>query len=199
VIAPTLDRIDRGLAHTLRALTEHPARVTSGHAAGAQGDPPSPRRRRVVVVIGPGTPSHDELGQPLADAVPRRVGRLMAGSLDDIAGLATDLGTLAAGSPVTSDAAWELERPEDVHAYAHADDAGTVRVVFVASDLARPATAVLRVGPAVQSLRDPFSHERIAVDDGKAAIALPPRGIRMLIVERTPGPDPARDPARDPD
>jgi beta-galactosidase len=179
VIAPTLDRIDRGLAHTLRALAEHP-----------------PRRKRVVVVIGPGTPAHDELGQPLADAVPRRVGRLMAGSLDDIAGLATDLGRLAAGSPAISDDAWELERPEGVQAYAHADASGAVRVVFVASDLAKPATAVLRVGGAAHTLRDPFSHERIPVDDGRAAIALPPRGVRMLVVEMnaTAGPRPARGP-----
>jgi beta-galactosidase len=198
VIAPTLDRIDRGLAHTLRALTEHPARVTGAPAATSGHGEPPPRRKRVVVVIGPGTPAHDELGQPLADAVPRRVGRLMAGSLDDIAGLATDLGTLAAGSPAISDDAWELERPEGVQAYAHADAAGAVRVVFVASDLAKPATAVLRVGGPAHALRDPFRHERIAVDDGKASIALPPRGVRMLVVEvgadPTPGPDPARGP-----
>ncbi|MGH2898042.1 MAG: hypothetical protein ACRDMZ_05160, partial [Solirubrobacteraceae bacterium] len=198
VIAPTLDRIDRGLAHTLRALTEHPARVTGVHAATSGHGESPPRRKRVVVVIGPGTPAHDELGQPLADAVPRRVGRLMAGSLDDIAGLATDLGTLAAGSPAISDDAWELERPEGVQAYAHADASGAVRVVFVASDLAKPATAVLRVGGSAHTLRDPFRHERIAVDDGRASIALPPRGVRMLVVEidpdATPGPDPARGP-----
>jgi len=163
VIAPTLDRIDRGLAHTLRALTEHSA----GH-------------RRVIVVIGPGTPAHDELGQPFADAVPRRVGRLKAGSLDDLPGLAADLALLA-GEP--SDA-WQIERPDDVHAYAHADPEGSVRVVFVASDLAKPVAAVLLVDEATRTLRDPFSHERIAVAGGKATIALPARGVRMLVVER---------------
>jgi len=159
VIVPTLERIDRGLAHTLRALAEH---------------------RRTIVVIGPGTPTQDELGQLFTDAVPRRVGRLKAGSLDDLTGLAADLAALA-GEP--SDA-WQIERPDDVHAYAHADPAGVARVVFVASDLAKPATAVLLVDEATRTLRDPFSHERIVAADGKASIALPARGIRMFVVER---------------
>jgi len=159
VIAPTLERLDRGLAHTLRALAEH---------------------KRAIVVIGPGTPTQDELGQPLVDAVPRRVGRLKAGSLDDLPGLAADLAALA-GEP--SDA-WQIERPDDVHAYAHADPASGVRVVFVASDLVKPATAVLLVDDTTRTLRDPFSHERLVVADGKATIALPARGIRMFVVER---------------
>jgi beta-galactosidase len=180
VIVPTLERIDRGLAHTLRALAEHP-----GPAASSQGAGGVPRaaaaRRRVVVVIGPGTPSHDELGQPLlADALPRRVGRLKAGSLDDLPGLAADLAALA-GEP--SDA-WQIERPDEVHAYAHADASGAVRAVFVASDLERPATAVLLVDETARALRDPFSHERIVAADGRAMIALPPRGVRMLVVDR---------------
>lgn len=162
VIAPTLERIDRGLAHTLRALAEHPRGT-----------------RRPVVVVGPGAPSHDELGQPFGDPLPRRVGRLKAGSLDDIPGLAADLAALA----VPPSDAWQIERPDDAHAYAHADAAGAVRVVFVASDAAKPVTAVLLVDESTRTLRDPFSHERIAIDTGKAAIALPARGVRMLIVE----------------
>jgi beta-galactosidase len=183
VIAPTLDRIDRGLAHTLRALAEHSARGPSGHPAA--GSLPGDRstasgRQRVIVVIGPGTPTQDELGQPLGDALPRRVGRLKAGSLDDLPGLAADLAALA-GEP--SDA-WQIERPDEVHAYAHADPAGEIRVVFVASDVARPANAVLLVDATARTLRDPFSHERIVVTDGRATISLPARGVRMLIVER---------------
>ncbi|HMG21313.1 MAG TPA: hypothetical protein VK607_08360, partial [Kofleriaceae bacterium] len=68
--------------------------------------------------------------------------------------------------------------------YAHADPAGEVRVVFIASDLPRAATGVLLVDATVRALRDPFSHERIALADGRASIGLPPRGVRMLIVER---------------
>jgi hypothetical protein len=56
--------------------------------------------------------------------------------------------------------------------------------VFVASDRAKPATAVLLVDEATRSLRDPFGHERIVVDAGKATIAIAPRGVRMLVVER---------------
>jgi beta-galactosidase len=164
VIVPTLSRIDRGLAHTLRALAEH---------------------KRAIVVIGPGTPTHDELGQPLADGLPRRVGRLKAGSLDDIPGLAADLAALALGDEPSD--AWQIERPDEVCAYPHADAAGQVRVVFVASDLARPASAVLRVDDTARALRDPFSHERIALADGRATIALAPRGVRMLVVERAAG------------
>lgn len=159
VIAPTIDRLDRGLGHALRALVEH---------------------KRAVVVIGPGTPTLDELGQPLGEPLPRRVGRLRAGSLEDLPGLAADLAALA-GDP--SDA-WQLERPDEVHAFAHADAAGTVRVVFVASDLAKPATAVLLVDDSTRSLRDPFSHERIPATEGRATIALAAGGVRMLLVER---------------
>ena len=161
VIAPTLDRIDRGLAHTLRAVVER------GH-------------RATTVVIGPGTPTQDELGQPLGDALPRRVGRLKAGSQDDLAGLAADLAALAAGD----DDAWVIERPDEVCAYAHADAAGAVRAVIVASDVARPVTATLLADASARRLRDPFSHERVVVEAGRAAIALPARGVRLLIVER---------------
>ncbi|HEX3762495.1 MAG TPA: beta-galactosidase [Kofleriaceae bacterium] len=184
VIVPTLDRIDRGLAHTLRALAEHPTGVPSGQ--GVAGPLPRDRsialgRKRTIVVIGPGTPSHDELGQPLLpDALPRRVGRLKAGSLDDLPGLAADLAALA-GEP--SDG-WQIERPDEVCAHAHADAAGSVRVVFVASDAPRPVSAVLLVDDTARALRDPFSHERIALADGRATIALPARGVRMLVVER---------------
>jgi beta-galactosidase len=191
VIVPTLDRIDRGLAHTLRGLAEHAARLRPGDRARGIRDFVPPTGKRAVVVIGPGTPTQDELGQTLGDALPRRIGRLKAGSLDDIAGLAEDLAALAGGSPDASDGAWEIQRPQDVHAFAHADPEGTVRVVFVASDLAKPATAVLRVDETTRSLRDPFGHQRIAVDAGEATIALAPRGVRMFVVERaTRGRDP---------
>jgi beta-galactosidase len=162
VIAPTLERIDRELAHTLTAVVDH---------------------KRCVVVIGPGTPTHDELGQPLADAVPRRVGRLKVGSLDDIPGLAADLALLA-GDPAD---AWQIERPDDVQAYAYGhpgEAAGAAHLVFVASDTAKPVTAVLLVDETTRVLRDPFSQERFAAADGRASIALPPRGVRLLVVER---------------
>jgi hypothetical protein len=43
---------------------------------------------------------------------------------------------------------------------------------------------VLLVDDTARALRDPFNHERIALADGRATIALAARGVRMLIVER---------------
>lgn len=157
VIVPTLARVDRGLWHRLRGLAEH---------------------KRAIVVIGPDTPTLDELGQPLADPGPRRVGRIRAGSLDDIPGLAEDLAGLAG----EIGDAWQIERPEDVRALAHADANGHVRVVFVINDAPRATTAVLLAGDAT-AVRDPLSREHLAVRGGKVSVPLPARGVRMLIVE----------------
>jgi beta-galactosidase len=156
VIAPTLDRIDRGLFSRLRALVEH---------------------KRAIVVIGPGSPTRDELDQPLADPLPKRLGKLKAGSLDDLPGLAEDLAALAGDLPE----AWHVERPDDVRAFAHADASGAVRVVFVVSDAERPVTAVLVAEGS--SLRDPLAGETLRITNGRAQVSLPPRGVRMLIVQ----------------
>jgi beta-galactosidase len=156
VIAPTLDRIDHGLFGRLRALVEH---------------------KRAIVVIGPGTPARDELDQPLADPLPKRLGRLKAGSLDDLPGLAEDLAALAGELPE----AWHVERPDDVRAFAHADAGGAVRVVFVVSDAERAVTAVLLAEG--KSLRDPLANETLSVTNGRAHVSVPPRGVRMLIVQ----------------
>ena len=158
VIAPTGDRVDRGLWQRLRALAD---------------------ARRTVVVIGPGTPARDELDQPLAEDPPRRMGRLKAASLDDLPGLAEDLAQLAA----SADDAWQIERPDEVRAVPFSDDAGKARVVLVTSDAARDATAVLLAGPGATALRDPFTNERVAVAGGRAAFAIAARGVRMWIVE----------------
>jgi hypothetical protein len=154
VIVPTIDRVDHGLWQRISALAEH---------------------KRAIVVIGPGTPTRDELDQPLTDPPPRRVGRLKAGSLEDLRGLADDLGAL-----VESPETWQIERPDGVRAHAFAD-AERTRAVFVLSDLDKPTTATLFAD--AKSLRDPFTGERIAARDGRAQIALAPRGVRMLVVE----------------
>ena len=162
VIAPTPGdrglgteaRVDRGLWQRLRALADH---------------------KKSVVVIGPGTPTRDELDQPLGEPAPKRVGRLKAGSLDDVAGLADDLAGLAGE---TSDA-WQIERPDDVRAFAYHDRAGRVRAVFVASDAPRAVTAVL-LGES--DVRDALTNEPLRVEHGKISVPLPPRGVRFLIV-----------------
>jgi beta-galactosidase len=155
VIAPTLDRIDRGLLERLRSLAEH---------------------KRAIVVVGPGTPTRDELDQPHAEPLPKRVGKLKPASLDDIPGLADDLLELAGELPE----AWQIERPDDVRAFAYADASQRVRVVFVVSDHPRATTAVLFADGA--SLRDPIANETLRIDGGRATIPMPARGVRMLIV-----------------
>lgn len=155
VIAPTHDRIDRGLLERLRSLAEH---------------------KRAIVVVGPDTPTRDELDQPHAEPLPKRVGKLKPASLDDIPGLADDLLALAGELPE----AWQIERPDDVRAFAYADPTARVRVVFVVSDHPRATTATLFADGS--SLRDPLANETFSIAAGRASIPLPPRGVRMLLV-----------------
>ena len=158
VIVATGDRVDRGLWRSLRALAD---------------------AKRAIVVIGPGTPVRDELERPLDEPAPRGLGRLKSGSLDDIPGLAADLAALAGDAGD----AWQIERPDSVRAFAYAHQGQPrVRVVFVVSDLAKPTTAVLLAGEGATALRDPFTNELIGIRNGKATIALAPRGVRMLVV-----------------
>lgn len=153
VIAPTTDRLDRGLFTRLRALAEH---------------------KRAIVVLGPGTPTRDELDQPLDEPLPRRIGRIRDGSLDDLPGLAADLAELAGELPE----AWQVERPETIRAFAHADPAGVVRAVFLINDGPRPATAVLLTDDRAV-LRDPLSGETFRISGGK--VSVPVATIRLLV------------------
>jgi len=169
IVLPTVERVDRALWHRVRAVVE---------------------ARRGILVIGPGTPVRDELDQLLDEPPPRRIGRLKEGSLEDLPGLAADLaGIAAAGAPTGAFGhgdppdAWLIERPDEVRAMAYADAASLVRAVFVASDAARPTSAVLLAGQA-KYLRDPFTSERIQIAGGRATIAVPPRGVRMFVVDR---------------
>ncbi len=198
VIAPTLDRVDRALWTTLRELAEAKRGIASLGSAEARSDAQrrggtiaslgsaearsdAQRRGDTIVVIGPGTPTRDELDRPLADPAPKRIGRLKQGSLDDVPGLAADLGALAGDLPDSADA-WQIERPDDVRAHAFADAEGKVRAVFVLSDAAVARTAMLLVPPNVR-LRDPFSAEGVVPANGRASIAVPPRGVRMYLVD----------------
>jgi len=170
VIAPTTSRVDRGLWTRLRALAEHPRGTASPADAAAHAE-----ARRVIVVVGPDTPTVDELGQPLADPPPRRVGRIRAGSLDDLPGLAADLAALAGDLPE----AWQVERPEGVRSFAYADASGTARLLFVVNDAPRAVTATLLADPAITAFRDPFTDETLRVSGGRLAIPLPPLGVRV--------------------
>jgi beta-galactosidase len=153
VIAPTPGhRIDRGLFSRLRALAEH---------------------KKAIVVIGPSTPTRDELDQPLGEPMPKRLGKLKEGSLEDLVGLGEDLAGLAGD---TGDA-WLVERPDSVRTYAYGN-----RVVFVVSDAERATTAVILAGEGATSLRDPFG-DRLRVDGGRVTVPMPPCSVRMLLVE----------------
>ena len=158
VIAPTQNRIDRGLWQRLRALAEH---------------------KRAIVVIGPSTPTRDELDQPLDEPAPKRIGKLNEASLDDISGLADDLVALA--GELSDD--WHVERPDDVRTMAYADADGKTRVVFVVSDAVKAVTAIVLASESAQSLRDPLANETLRVDGGKVSVPMPSRGVRLLIVE----------------
>jgi hypothetical protein len=155
VIAPTLDRIDQTPAEQLRLLAE---------------------QKRAIIVIGPGTPTRDEFDQPI-EFTPKRIGRLKAGSLDDLAGLADDLAQLA--GDVSE--AWQVERPDQLHTSIFGDG-DRARVVFVTSDSDRPATAVVFAGEGAKSLRDGVTGDVVKVVDGRFTIAMHPRGVRMFVV-----------------
>jgi beta-galactosidase len=151
VIAPTLDRIDLHLAASLRVVAD----------------------RKHVVVIGPGTPTRDELGRPLPDGtLPRRIGMLRDGSLDDVEGLATDLAALA---PPPSP--WHA-LGGDADAAMFADPAGQPRAVVLVNRTAAATRAALHA-PEGATLRDAFTGE--AVKPGAAAVG--PHAARRLIVD----------------
>jgi beta-galactosidase len=124
--------------------------------------------RQTVVVIGPATPV----------VAPRRMGKLKAGSLDDLAGLAEDLATL--GGDVSE--AWHVEGPEGVRAMPFLAQDGNVRAVFLISDAERGVNATLLTDCGVKTLRDPLTQERIQIDAGRAVVPLQPRGVRLLLV-----------------
>jgi len=152
VIAPTFDRIDRGLLDALHHLAD----------------------RTHVLVLGPGTPTRDELGRPLERALPKRIGLMRAGSLDDVAGLADDL-----AAAVQPPDAWTLARGRDVDCAAFADDTGNVRAVFLFNHSARAHDTEV-VTPGAVTARDPFSGQTLR--DG-IALAIPAHAARMLVIE----------------
>jgi hypothetical protein len=154
VIAPTFDRIDRGLLDTLHQLAD----------------------RKHVLVLGPGTPTRDELGHPLERPLPKRIGLMRAGSLDDLAGLADDLAAVA-----TPPETWTLAKGREVDCAAFADDGGAVRAVFLVNHGARAHDAEV-VTPGAVTARDPFTGETIRGRDA-LALRVPGHGARMLVVE----------------
>jgi beta-galactosidase len=157
IVAPTLHRVDRAL---WRKLAQ----------AAAQ---------KRVVVLGPETPTLDELGEPLgADAtVPRRAGFMRPGSVDDLPGLADDLASL---SPVED---WYIERPAGPTVSLFTDAHDTPRAAVLAHPGVRAITARLVVPPDTV-LTDVLDGASFTAADGIAAIPLPARDVRLFRVDQ---------------
>ncbi|HWM85297.1 MAG TPA: hypothetical protein VNO33_05650, partial [Kofleriaceae bacterium] len=136
------------------------------------------------VVIGPEQPVRDELDRALLGEearLPRRVGLMRAGSLDDLDGLARDLEATAGGGEPD----WSIEDQDgagsiDLSLFED-PDTGAVRAAFAGNPSARPLRALLRA-PAGVALSDVRSGRALAVEEGGAALDLEPWAVRFLAV-----------------
>lgn len=144
-------------------------------------------RRRVTVVASPWPPELDELGRPWQppplsdrDALRRgRVGKLRAGSLEDVAGLVQDLEAIAPPSE------WSCLTPDCVLEQA-CDNLEVSRVLFLFNDATTPRTAELRVSTddrTPSALREVFSGARVEVRGEAAAVELAPNSVAMFLIE----------------
>ena len=154
VIVPTVDRIAAATWATLAELAE---------------------ARRAICVIGPHTPTRDEFDRPLIGALPKRIGKLNPGSLDDVPGLAEDLVALAGEQPET----WQVERPDEVRTTVFSDASGRARALFVISDAQRPVSVSL-IADEGSSLRDAITGEILRSANGRLHISVHARGVRMF-------------------
>lgn len=158
VIMPTLDRVDRAAWKRLREVAQ----------AGT------------VVVIGPGKPSFDEYGQPLAEdaAMPPRAGMMSRSSLGDLEGLAADLARLVEDLPD----AWMADQADvDCSLFLDADE--RPRVLFVGNPSGGKVIADIVVVPGTV-LMDAMSRERLLPDaEGLVDVPLGAYQVRMFLLE----------------
>ncbi len=160
-IAPTLGRVDRALWLRLRAAAER----------GAQ------------IIAGPDRPSRDELDRPLGEdaKLPRRLGLMRAGSLDDIEGLAADLAAAAGGDEDWLVAADDKGAPA-AHLSLFEDASGAVRALC----LGNPAFSAVRAelhAPTGFALRDPWTGRVLTADNGAISVDLDAHAVRLLAIE----------------
>lgn len=157
IVAPTLHRVDRALWRKLNQAAAH----------------------KRVVVLGPETPTLDELGEPLgADAaIPRRAGFMRPGSVSDVPGLADDLAALA---PVDD---WYVERPAGLTVDVFLDAHAHPRAAVLANPGDRASTARLVVPPDT-TLIDVLSGDAFTSAAGVAAVPMPARDVRLFRVDQ---------------
>jgi beta-galactosidase len=157
VIAPLGERVARGLWQTLREVAQD---------------------KRSVVVIGPSPPSRDQDDQPLDEPPLRPVGKMRAGSLDDLDGLASDLAQLGGAQP------WRSSQRACVLSLAW-DEQARPRVLFVFNDgdAAMTTDVTADIASDVASVRDAITGERILARDGALQIAVPATSVRMFVIE----------------
>jgi len=160
-IAPTLDRVDRTLWQRLRAAADR----------GAQ------------IIAGPERPSRDELDRPLGEdaRLPRHLGLMRPGSLDDVEGLAADLAAAAGSGEV-----WRVATSEDGGPVAHLsvfeDARGAVRAICVGNPAERAVRARLQA-PGGVGLRDPWTGRTLTVNDGVIRVDLDAHAVLLFAVD----------------
>jgi hypothetical protein len=161
LIAPTVLRIDAALLAQLRSAAA----------------------RQVRVVIGPERPTRDELDRPLdgdAASLPRRVGLLRPGSLEDPDGLARDLAAAAAGW----DSSLRLHTDSPGQLSVFEDERGSPRMLVIGNPLPSVTRARI-VAPRGTVLCDLATGERLNEQDECVNISAAAHSHRLMAVEHT--------------
>ncbi len=161
LVAPTLARASHALRARLCALSA----------------------RNLCIVIGPERPTRDELDRPVdatSSPLPRRVGLLRPGSLDDPDGLARDLSAAAAGW----DSSLRLHTDSPGQLSVFEDEAGSPRMLAIRNPL--PSVTRARVVAARHTaLCDLATGERMNGQDECVDVSVPAHSHRLLAVEHT--------------
>lgn len=158
IIAPTLNRVDRGLWQRLHRAAE----------------------RGVQIVVGPHRPSCDEYGDDLgSDAeLPARAGLIRELSLTDTAGFADDLMAVAGDL----DDEWSAE-DSDIDCALFVDRDRRPTVLFVGNRLSSARRAPLLL-TARATLADAITGEQFTADsEGALDVPLAGYQVRMFVIE----------------
>jgi hypothetical protein len=102
---------------------------------------------------------------------------MRAGSLDDVPGLADDLGAI-----VPPPEAWTVARGRDVDCMPLAAPDGTVRAAVIVNRSAKAQRIELRATGGV-SARDPFGGEAPRTTGDDMSLTVASHGARLLVVD----------------